>query len=100
MTIIRFSERRRPLNWILIPAWRAFFSSGLGRHRFGAERGRHHLRHRRALSISLSDMPFARAQDSTAASPYCATAFFTTQQGMAYAGNENTNVATTTMARI
>ena len=42
-----------------------------------------HLRHRFAFSISLSEMPLARAQDSTAASPYSATAFLTTQQGMA-----------------
>jgi hypothetical protein len=45
-----------------------------------------HLRHRRAFSISLSEMPLDRAQDSTAASPYCATAFFTTQQGTTCAG--------------
>ena len=65
------------------PCMEAFFSSGLGGTVLGAERERHHLRHRRAPSISLSDMPFARAQDSTAASPYCATAFLTTQQGTA-----------------
>ena len=35
------------------------------------------LRHRRAFAISSSEIPFARAQDSTAASPYWATAFLT-----------------------
>jgi len=40
------------------------------------------LRHRRAFSISLSEMPFDRAQDSTVASPYRTTAFLTTQQEM------------------
>src|SRR5580704_11060714 len=59
-----------------------------------------YLRHRRAFSISLSEMPFARAQDSTAASPYWATAFLTTQQGTACAGNESTSAEITTMARI
>src|SRR6202171_351837 len=40
MTIIPlFCKRRRPLNWILIPVWRAFFSFSLGRHRFGCRTG-------------------------------------------------------------
>jgi hypothetical protein len=40
---------------------------------------RTHLRHLRALSISFSVTPFARAQDSTAASPCWATALLITQ---------------------
>ena len=59
-----------------------------------------HLRHRRAFSISLSETPLARAQDSTPASPYWATAFLTTQQGIPCAGKEATSAATTTIARI
>lgn len=59
-----------------------------------------HLRHRRAFAISLSEIPFARAQDSTAVSPYWATTFLTTQQGTACAGNKTSNAATTTVARI
>jgi hypothetical protein len=45
-------------------------------------------------------MLFARAQDSTAASPYWATAFLTIQQGTAFAGSETRSVANTMMARI
>jgi hypothetical protein len=41
------------------------------------------LRHRRAFSISFSEMPLARAHVSTAASPCSATAFLTAQQGKA-----------------
>jgi hypothetical protein len=60
----------------------------------------HYLRHRRALSISLSEKPLDRAQDSTAASPYWETAFLTIQQGTALAGYETSNAATTTQVRI
>lgn len=71
-----FCERRRPLNWILIPVGHSFHSAS-GATVLGAERERrqNHLRHCRALSISLSEMPFARAQDSTAASPYWGDGF-------------------------
>ena len=60
----------------------------------------HYLRHRRAFSMSFSEIPFDRAQDSTTASPYCATAFLTIQQGMAFAGYETSSAATNTQARI
>src|ERR1700676_1596887 len=60
----------------------------------------HHLRHRRAFSISLSEIPLDRAQDSTAASPYSATAFLTTQQGTACAGNEASSQVINTIAQI
>jgi hypothetical protein len=48
----------------------------------------HDLRHRFARSISLAEKPLARAQASAAASPYSVTARFTTQQGMASAGDD------------
>ena len=44
------------------------------------------LRHRLARSISLGEKPLARANASTVASPYCATARLTTQHGTASAG--------------
>jgi hypothetical protein len=66
------------------------------RRRARTHQQEHHLRHRRAFSISFSEMPLDRAQDSTAASPYWATAFLTTQQGTACAGHETSNVATIT----
>jgi hypothetical protein len=59
-----------------------------------------YLRHRRAFSISLSEIPLDRAHVSTAASPYWATAFLTIQQGMACAGTENSSAATNKQARI
>src|SRR5450756_2440804 len=59
-----------------------------------------HLKHRLAFSISLFEMPLARAQDSTAVSPYWATAFFTTQQGTAYAGADTAITTKATQARI
>jgi hypothetical protein len=56
-----------------------------------------YLRQRFAFSISLSEKPFDRAQDSTAASPYWTTAFFTIQQGTACAGNETNAMASKQM---
>src|SRR6185437_5650588 len=61
---------------------------------------RAHLRHRFACSISLSEMPLARAQDSTAATPYWATAFLTAQQGTARGGGKTRNPASTIMTAI
>ncbi len=48
----------------------------------------HGLRHRFARSMSFDENPFARAKASAAASPYCATARLTTQQGIASAGDD------------
>src|ERR1700761_380615 len=61
---------------------------------------RAHLRHRFACSISLSGIPLARAQDSTAAAPYCATAFFTAQHGMTRGVGKVSKSARTTMTKI
>src|SRR5260221_8489211 len=60
----------------------------------------HYLRQRLAFSISLSEMPFARAHASTAASPYWATAFLTAQHGIAWAGHEASSATTITTTRI
>src|ERR1700730_16247697 len=59
-----------------------------------------YLRQRLALSISLSEIPFARAHASIAASPYWATALLTAQQGMACAGHEASSATTITTTRI
>jgi hypothetical protein len=57
-------------------------------------------RHRRAFSISLSGTPLDRAHDSTAASPYWATAFLTIQQGMACAWSGNSSAPIIMQVRI